>query len=649
MATYVFASLDSSAADRAAASSGCLYNGTAWTNDQKQKFAVGGNTIELKAGTYAYQDVLMIGANTTVRGPRIAVPAKKRTYLSADPSTMAVLASSRSIAASNVEVAHNTHADIETNWGASNVTISDIYMQGYCCLKMPGIKNSTISRVVINNYNGTYPSGSWANMGYGDATGAFWITGGSGPSIVLSQCVAQFSSHHGFCIHSGGNVDGVTFDDCRALSCGCGWLKGDKSGDISESEGIAALKYRNGCGYMDWSVGFDLNESCSVTHIIAKDCYAFDCWKAGFYQEPGYSNTNTQLIRCVAEENGQRACLADGRMIPRESEHSNFYLQAGNYLEGCISRNGRKAGFDLYPEMSKSAQYNGSSYRIAMIDCVDCGSRYGIICGPGAASDVLIHNFRSLNNPKRALNLFGSGPYTIRGLVVKTQNPTRSPIVLGRYCRVNLAESLSTSQAATFTAGLSLSQSMTIAMSGTVEGLNSGVAPYEVKNSSVTTSQIALQTAASATATAICEAESTASPGTPGPGEGETPGAIVAAFTGSPTSGTAPLTVTFTDQTEGAVSWVWSFGDGTTSTLKNPVHVYTVPGTYPVALAVSDGSYYDSEPKAGYVRVHAADGTIPDTPASGRTFKLSTPQIVQAYDGDSVINATVTIRIDEGS
>jgi PKD repeat protein len=189
---------------------------------------------------------------------------------------------------------------------------------------------------------------------------------------------------------------------------------------------------------------------------------------------------------------------------------------------------------------------------------------------------------------------------------------------------------------------------MDIAMSGTVEGLNSGVAAYEVKNSSVTTSKIALQTAASATATTVCEAESTATPGTP-PGEGETPGEIVAAFTGTPTSGTAPLTVTFTDQTGGAISWVWSFGDGTTSTLQNPVHTYTAPGTYPVSLAVSDGSHYDSEPKAGYIRVHAADGTAPGTPGTARTFRLATPQIAQAYDGAGVINATVTIRIDEGS
>ena len=46
-------------------------------------------------------------------------------------------------------------------------------------------------------------------------------------------------------------------------------------------------------------------------------------------------------------------------------------------------------------------------------------------------------------------------------------------------------------------------------------------------------------------------------------------------FTGSPTSGTAPLTVTFTDcSTNTPISWNWNFGDGSTSTLQNPSHTY---------------------------------------------------------------------------
>ena len=63
------------------------------------------------------------------------------------------------------------------------------------------------------------------------------------------------------------------------------------------------------------------------------------------------------------------------------------------------------------------------------------------------------------------------------------------------------------------------------------------------------------------------------------------PPAPDANFTGTPTFGTAPLTVTFTDNsTNSPTSWNWSFGDGATSGTRNPVHTYTTAGTYTVSL-----------------------------------------------------------------
>jgi len=49
-----------------------------------------------------------------------------------------------------------------------------------------------------------------------------------------------------------------------------------------------------------------------------------------------------------------------------------------------------------------------------------------------------------------------------------------------------------------------------------------------------------------------------------------------------------PLTVNFTDLSPDAVSWSWSFGDGNTSTLQNPVHTYTTPGNFDVKLNIID-------------------------------------------------------------
>jgi PKD repeat protein len=64
--------------------------------------------------------------------------------------------------------------------------------------------------------------------------------------------------------------------------------------------------------------------------------------------------------------------------------------------------------------------------------------------------------------------------------------------------------------------------------------------------------------------------------------------APVAAFTAVPTSGVAPLAVFFTDQsTLNVTSWTWDFGDGSSSTARDPQHVYANPGTYSVSLNVT--------------------------------------------------------------
>ena len=61
--------------------------------------------------------------------------------------------------------------------------------------------------------------------------------------------------------------------------------------------------------------------------------------------------------------------------------------------------------------------------------------------------------------------------------------------------------------------------------------------------------------------------------------------APVASFTKSATSGSTPFTVVFTDtSTNTPTSWYWVFGDGDTTnrTVQNPVHTFTVDGTYSV-------------------------------------------------------------------
>lgn len=62
------------------------------------------------------------------------------------------------------------------------------------------------------------------------------------------------------------------------------------------------------------------------------------------------------------------------------------------------------------------------------------------------------------------------------------------------------------------------------------------------------------------------------------------------AFTFSPTSGAGPLTIQFSNQTTSPQFdlYKWVFGDGTTSALVNPSHLYSNTGSYTVKLEVSN-------------------------------------------------------------
>ena len=88
------------------------------------------------------------------------------------------------------------------------------------------------------------------------------------------------------------------------------------------------------------------------------------------------------------------------------------------------------------------------------------------------------------------------------------------------------------------------------------------------------------------------------------------PTAPVASFTASPASGTAPLTVSFTDtSTGGPTSWAWEFGDGGTATTQNPSYTYTAAGTYTARLTATNAGGSTSSTRT--ITVDPAGGTSP--------------------------------------
>ncbi|MEI8202567.1 MAG: gliding motility-associated C-terminal domain-containing protein [Bacteroidota bacterium] len=66
--------------------------------------------------------------------------------------------------------------------------------------------------------------------------------------------------------------------------------------------------------------------------------------------------------------------------------------------------------------------------------------------------------------------------------------------------------------------------------------------------------------------------------------------AINAGFSANPQTGGPPLNVSFTYNGTGATIWNWNFGDGSTSTISNPSHIFDSIGTYTVTLIVSSGT-----------------------------------------------------------
>ncbi|AQG81171.1 hypothetical protein AWR27_18710 [Spirosoma montaniterrae] len=109
--------------------------------------------------------------------------------------------------------------------------------------------------------------------------------------------------------------------------------------------------------------------------------------------------------------------------------------------------------------------------------------------------------------------------------------------------------------------------------------------------------------------------------------------------------GTSPLSVTFTGSNsvdpEGLpLTYLWDFGDGTTSTSANPVHVFTGTGVrkFTVTLTVRDNANQASLPKQLVVSVNNTPPTVQITnPAQGTLYTMSqaTPYTLQANVTDT--------------
>ncbi|MFH0967583.1 MAG: PKD domain-containing protein, partial [Methanobacteriota archaeon] len=122
---------------------------------------------------------------------------------------------------------------------------------------------------------------------------------------------------------------------------------------------------------------------------------------------------------------------------------------------------------------------------------------------------------------------------------------------------------------------------------------------------------------------------------------------VAADFTATPLQGAGPLSVKFTDKSSGSPkSYYWDFGDGSTSTDRNPLHIFVADGVYSVGLVTG---YWNGQSKTVVKQNYISVGAVSPPNAQiglnpGWNF-VSTPKML----ADGMNNAKALFgRIDVG-
>jgi PKD repeat protein len=115
--------------------------------------------------------------------------------------------------------------------------------------------------------------------------------------------------------------------------------------------------------------------------------------------------------------------------------------------------------------------------------------------------------------------------------------------------------------------------------------------------------------------------------------------APLASFSAAPTTGNAPLTVSFngsasSDPDGAIVAYNWDFGDGAVASGSAASHVYSTPGTYTARLTVTDNQGASGANTVA-IQVSASVPTIPTCPSALSATAISRDQISLTWTDNS--------------
>ena len=110
---------------------------------------------------------------------------------------------------------------------------------------------------------------------------------------------------------------------------------------------------------------------------------------------------------------------------------------------------------------------------------------------------------------------------------------------------------------------------------------------------------------------------------------------VKASFTNTQPASNPPVTISFTNTSTGPgiLSYLWNFGDGTTSTIANPTHIYTSTGNYIATLVVNSSSGCIDSVKSSPISI------------SGNTISFTAPAFVCLNKPATFINTSSPLPV----